>query len=80
MTAPDPEGLEWIVIVRQDNMVVKDSIGQCWFTCQKMPMATALQSSLETRTTARNGPPVMAIQAKSRLEQLLPIAESPSHY
>ncbi|KAJ5620908.1 hypothetical protein N7510_004892 [Penicillium lagena] len=63
-----------------NTMVVKESIGQCWFTCQTMLLATALQTSLEARITARNGPAVLAIQAQSRLDQLMPIAESLSHY
>ena len=63
-----------------DELSIRHSIGQCWFTAPTMLLATAIQMSQEARLAATADRTVLAIQVQNHLEGLLPIIRAVSKY
>ncbi|KEF61941.1 uncharacterized protein A1O9_03513 [Exophiala aquamarina CBS 119918] len=63
-----------------DDIIAANAISMCWFTALTSLFATALQISHEARTAARNRAAILAIQAQTRLRQVLPAISAVSPY
>ena len=63
-----------------DEVSIRRSIGQCWFTAPTTLLATAIQMSQEARSAAAGNRTVLAIQVQNHLESLLPIIRAVSKY
>ena len=63
-----------------DDMIAAKAISMCWFTVLTSLLATAIQISHEARTAARSRAAILAIQAQTRLQRLLPALSAVSPY
>ncbi|KIW25902.1 uncharacterized protein PV07_09038 [Cladophialophora immunda] len=63
-----------------DDISARNGVRQCWFTALTILLAAAIQISHEARLAAKANMTVLALQAQSQLESLLPVIKSVSEY
>lgn len=63
-----------------DDIISAQVISRCWFTALTSLLATAIQFGHEARAAARNRAAVLAIQAQTRLQRLLPVISTVAAY
>ncbi|RVX74985.1 hypothetical protein B0A52_01262 [Exophiala mesophila] len=62
------------------DLLSSNQLDQCWFTSLMALLATAIQINHEARSSARAGANILAIQAQSRLQRILPVLSAISNY
>ncbi|RDL32478.1 uncharacterized protein BP5553_08934 [Venustampulla echinocandica] len=62
------------------TLLMSRKIDQCCFTALSLLLASAIQISLKARFASSSSPPILALQAQSRLEDLFPVMEEVAKY